>query len=76
MSEHVPTFDIFRGRFNEERKVYWLESVEGLASANRRMQELSTQEPGPYFIFSVWNRTVVAQVDTTPQATKQAACAA
>jgi hypothetical protein len=57
-----PSYDIFSGLPDKSAK--WLESVEGLDGAQRRMRELSEQSPGQYFIFSVWNSSIVAQVDT------------
>jgi hypothetical protein len=58
----VLKFDIFAGtRDNDAR---WIEAVEGLANANKRMQELAAQNPGKYFIFYTGTHTVVANIET------------
>src|SRR5215469_3630962 len=58
----LPTFDIFSG--NHDKNAQWIEAVEGLANANRRMQELAAEKPGKYFIFYSGTRTVVATTET------------
>ena len=57
-----PTFDIWSGTLEKSDK--YLETVEGLGNAQRRVQELAAQNPGKYFIFSVWNSCVLDQIDT------------
>ena len=57
-----PLFDIFAGDYGKDAK--WIESVKGLGYAHIRMEELATQAPGKYFIFSCYSRSVLAQIDT------------
>jgi hypothetical protein len=65
MAETIPTFEIFRGTLSTAN-VKWLESAEGLAAARDRMNQIASEEPGPYFVFSISLRVSVAAVDTTP----------
>ena len=58
------TFDIFHG-YPIGTETSWIESVEGLAFARTRMEQIATEKPGPYFLFSADNSRVVATVDTT-----------
>lgn len=58
-----PLFDIFAGDYGKDAK--WVESVKGLGYAHIRMEELATQAPGKYFIFSCYSRSVLAQLDTS-----------
>lgn len=64
MQPAIPSFDIFRGPF-PSRKVEWLESVEGLASAVSRMKEIAAKTHGPYFVFNAEDRRILASIDTT-----------
>jgi hypothetical protein len=59
------TFDIWSGTPQKTGK--WLDTVTGLAEARKRMAELAAQTPGPYFIFSAWNRCILDQIDTREQ---------
>ena len=61
MSE--PRFDIFSG--TPKKDPTWIEEVEGLSSAYRRMNELAAATPGQYFIFS--NGSVIARTETFAQ---------
>jgi hypothetical protein len=58
----VPQYHIFSG-FRDKNPM-WLETVEGLATAHKRLQERATEEPGPYFIFCSETHAVVASLDT------------
>lgn len=61
---HPPrNYDIFSGRFDEN--VIWLEAVEGLGNAVTKMKWFAAQDPGPYFVFSIEEHSVIASVDTT-----------
>jgi len=63
----VPTFEIFLGPPGQDAT--WLESVEGLANAKERMQQLAAEKPGSYFIFFTATRSIVAQAITSESAT-------
>ena len=56
-------FDIFSEAIDEN--AFWLERVEGLENAKRRMGEIATKSPAKYFAFCDLSRTVVAQTDTS-----------
>jgi hypothetical protein len=60
-------FDIFCGRSPEDENVRWLEAVEGFEKACERMHVLAAAEPGPYFVFCLADKEVLAFVDTTPK---------
>jgi hypothetical protein len=55
------TFDIFYGSLQSP---LWIESVEGLANAIERMEHISEQEPGEYFVFSTETSSIMAKVQT------------
>lgn len=57
------TFDIF---LSIPKDAIWLEAVEGLADARRRMDERAAARPGQYFLFS--EGSIVAKVDTRDSA--------
>jgi len=59
-----PQFDIFAGKTDEA--AVCVESVRGIANAQRRMVELASCKPGRYFLFSVKTKVVMARIDTTP----------
>ena len=61
----VPHYHVFSG--SREKDPLWLESVEGLGTANERMEQLAAEKPGPYFIFSTDTHTVLASIDTSIQ---------
>jgi hypothetical protein len=56
------TFDIFSGAPEEHSR--WVESVEGLASARRRMGQIATETPGKYFLLSGADQSILTQVNT------------
>jgi hypothetical protein len=56
-------FDIFSGV--PARDAVWIETVDNINAAQRRMTVLAEKTPGPYFIYSSEARQVVALVDTT-----------
>ena len=60
----MPIFDIFSGRL-EDGSALWIEAVEGMESATDRMKRLATEKPGPYFVFSVVKRMMVAAIDSS-----------
>lgn len=66
-----PTFDIFKG--TTDKDAVWVEAVEGLASAQERMEQLATVAPGQYFLFAQRTHSILARVDTrkTLSATKK-----
>jgi hypothetical protein len=60
----VPHYHVFSG--SREKDPLWLESVEGLGTANERMEQLAAEKPGPYFIFST-DTTFSRSIDTSIQ---------
>ena len=58
-----PRFGIFSGTFDSD--AIWIETVSGFDSARERMQQLATQRPGEYFLFSVHGRGIRASIDTS-----------
>ena len=60
----VPEFDIFLG--SGENNALWLESVEGLGAAVKRMHEIAAKRPGMYFVLNLRDRVIVAKTDTRP----------
>lgn len=60
----MPKFDIFRGRYAESQAI-WIQAVEGLDAACKRMQELAVQKPDTYFVFDALNKAMLATVDTS-----------
>jgi len=63
----VPTFHVFSGF--RDKDPLWLDSVEGLGTANERMEQLAAEKPGPYFIFST-DTTFSRSIDTSIQTVK------
>ena len=57
-----PMFDIFKGE--PKRNAIWLECVVGLSAAQRRMEQIASENPGQYFLFSVQSRSLLAKVDS------------
>jgi hypothetical protein len=55
-------YDIF-ARFPDGRPI-WMESVEGLENANRRVRELTEIAPRDYFIYSEAGGTVETEIQT------------
>ena len=62
MENREPKFDIFSGRI--DKNALWIESVEGLSNARERMEQIATEKPGQYFIFSSMSHSVLAQIET------------
>jgi hypothetical protein len=62
MENREPKFDIFSGRM--DKNALWIESVEGLSNARERMEQIATERPGQYFIFSSMSHSVLAQIET------------
>jgi len=58
-------FDIFSG--SVDKNAFWLERVEGLEKAKRRMEEIATKQPERYFLFCDFSHTVVAQIDASSE---------
>jgi hypothetical protein len=56
-------FDIFRGT-TTEGDATWLETAHTLASARQRMEEIATESPDQYFVFSQATHSIVARTDT------------
>jgi len=59
------SFDIFLG--SGVNDAMWLECVEGLDVATKRMHEIATKRPGMYFVLNLRDRLVVAKTDTSQQ---------
>jgi hypothetical protein len=57
------TFDIFQGPGKHD--ALWLECVEGLDAATKRMDEIAAERPGMYFVLNLFDCLVLAQTDTT-----------
>jgi hypothetical protein len=60
-----PLFVIFSD-LNEGR-VVWLEPVEGLANAQRRMQQIAAEKPGAYFVYDAQTASTVAKTNTAKE---------
>ena len=63
--ERTVKFDIFSGAI--DKKAFWLERVEGLENAKRRMEEIATKRHERYFLFCDFSHTVVAQIDASSE---------
>jgi hypothetical protein len=61
--EQIAKFDIFSGSMDQEP--LWLEVIEGLTNAKRRMHEIATKTPGRYFVFFGFSQTIMAMTDTS-----------
>ncbi len=59
----VPRFDIFSGTDNNAQ---WIEVVEGLDTASRRMEFYAAKCPGKYFVFNSSEHTIADTIDTSP----------
>jgi hypothetical protein len=64
----VPRFDIFAGTDNNAQ---WIEVVEGLDAASRRMQFHASRCPGKYFVFSLSEHAIADSIDTSSKLTVQ-----
>lgn len=58
----VPVFDIFAGMVDKD--AVWVETVGGLSSARERMEIISKQNPGHYFVFSRTDHSILAKTKT------------
>jgi hypothetical protein len=58
----VPRFDIF---FGTDKNAQWIEVVEGLDAASRRMEFRAAKFPGKYFVFNCSEHTIADSIDTT-----------
>lgn len=56
------TFDIFSGA--PEENGLWVEAVEGLSTAHRRMGQIAAEKPGTYFLLSSTDQSILTRVDT------------
>jgi hypothetical protein len=56
------TFDIFSGVF--EQNALWVEAVQGIDHATKRMEQIASDKPGKYFIFCSATHAVVSSTDT------------
>jgi hypothetical protein len=57
------TYGIYSGQFDKDSM--WLESVEGLGIAAKRMGELAAEKPGAYFVFCKRTQRVLVSIDTS-----------
>jgi hypothetical protein len=60
----LPPFDLFSGHFSRNDAT-WVQACEGLTEAYSRMLTVAAERPGPYFVFSSYERKCVASVDTS-----------
>ena len=56
-------YAIFSGT---ESAPIWLEAVDGLSNARQRMEEIATQKPGHYFIYSAASQSRVTEIEEIP----------
>ena len=56
------TFDIWSG--TSQKTGQWLETVAGLANAQKQLREIAAEEPRRYFIFTAWHGYVLDESDT------------
>lgn len=59
----VPKFDIFSGA--PGRDAVWVCTVEGLANAKERMDQIAAEKPGPYFVCFVHSKEILTRTDTS-----------
>jgi len=59
----VPRFDIFAGT---DENAQWIEVVEGLDTAAKRMEFYAAKCPGKYFLFSCGEHRITNSIDTSP----------
>ena len=55
-------FDIFAGA--PEEQGLWIETVEGLLNARKRMGQIAAQKPGKYFLFSGCSQSILTRIQT------------
>jgi|GraSoi_2013_60cm_1033757.scaffolds.fasta_scaffold03236_5 hypothetical protein len=56
----LPAYDIFE---KHDAALVWVESVQDLATAKKRVEELSKQSPCEYFVFDQRHQRVVARLN-------------
>ncbi len=56
----LPAYDIFK---KHDAALVWVESVQDLATAKKRVEELSKQSPSEYFVFDQRQQRVVARLN-------------
>jgi hypothetical protein len=59
----VPRFDIFSG---VEKNAQWIEVVEGLEAASKRMAFYAAKCPGKYFLFNCIEHVIADSIDSSP----------
>ena len=57
-----PTFDIFRGP--NDKDAVWVEAVNSLSDARKRMEEIAVANPGQYFVSNPFSHFILARIDT------------
>ena len=62
----VPRFDIFAGTHESAQ---WIEVVEGLDTAAKRMEFYAAKCPGKYFLFNCVEHRIANSIDTSPPLT-------
>lgn len=62
----VAKYDIFSGTFHG-KSACWVGCAEGLEKAKAEMNHMAAAKPGPFFVFSVSEHRIVAEVDTSGQ---------
>ena len=60
-----PLFVIFSDL--TEGRVAWLEPVEGLANAQRRMNQIAAEKPGAYFVYDAQTALIVTKTNTVKE---------
>jgi hypothetical protein len=60
----IPKYDIFSGSLSGN-SAFWVGCAEGLEKAKEFMNGMAVEKPGPFFVFSVSEQKIVAQVDTS-----------
>lgn len=65
-----PRFDIFSS--SPDKGTIWIETVPGLAKTRERMEEIASQVPGRYFVFSAHSDTIIAKIDTSKSVVRSA----
>jgi hypothetical protein len=65
----LPSYSIFRGKVDADPT--WIEAVSGLSAAADRMIHIASVVPGPYFLYSIENREILATIDTSDSTSKQ-----
>jgi hypothetical protein len=65
----IPRFDVFSGSVSGSTAV-WMDCADSLETAKNKMETLSADSPGPYFVFSAELQRIVANIDTSDEVTK------